>query len=347
MTQIILSSKGERKSFSLLRADDSSDVRYRLNVFDNWLDEDGTNILSADLKAFRNDMLREGKYAPRTVAAILSTVRERMRDLARDNDFIEAIKEKLWRSDISLSPSDLELQVQAMLRRMENSAHPKNSRVSMRRIQDHADQDEKRLWLDTEGIHFFLEEINTGKAELLALRDRAIAALFLATGLRNQELCDLRYSDIFKTYQEVPALLVRQGKGNKQRMVIYGDLWGRFVKPYVLPWIEFIHSHDRYDQLTGRDDFIFRGFWKGWKKLRSGQIDQSTVNRILGAVSLPSGDVVKPHDLRRTYARMLFQEYSMSVTAIQQQMGHANQRTTLEYIGLIDVDLRTPQGRKP
>jgi integrase len=48
---------------------------------------------------------------------------------------------------------------------------------------------------------------------------------------------------------------------------------------------------------------------------------------------------VRPHDLRRTYARRLY-EAGLDLVAIQQNLGHADVKTTLGYIGTLDADRR-------
>ena len=48
---------------------------------------------------------------------------------------------------------------------------------------------------------------------------------------------------------------------------------------------------------------------------------------------------VHPHDLRRTYARRLY-EAGVDLVAISQNLGHASTRTTLIYIGELDADKR-------
>jgi integrase len=50
---------------------------------------------------------------------------------------------------------------------------------------------------------------------------------------------------------------------------------------------------------------------------------------------------VNPHDLRRTYARRLY-EAGMDLLAIRDNLGHADSRTTLKYIGTMDIDRRKP-----
>ena len=58
---------------------------------------------------------------------------------------------------------------------------------------------------------------------------------------------------------------------------------------------------------------------------------------ILGACLYP--DV--PHDLRRTYARRLY-DAGTALVAIQQNLGHADVKTTLGYMGELDAEQRTP-----
>ena len=52
-----------------------------------------------------------------------------------------------------------------------------------------------------------------------------------------------------------------------------------------------------------------------------------------------NGKQVRPHDLRRTYARSLY-DAGMSLLAIKQNLGHSNLRTTEKYIGELGVSER-------
>ena len=80
-------------------------------------------------------------------------------------------------------------------------------------------------------IHYHLREpLNDSEVEAVlalpdldepyGLRDRAILELFYATGIRRQELANLTLHDIDP---ERGTLLVRQGKGRKDRMVPVGE----------------------------------------------------------------------------------------------------------------------------
>jgi integrase len=50
---------------------------------------------------------------------------------------------------------------------------------------------------------------------------------------------------------------------------------------------------------------------------------------------------IKPHDFCRTYARRSFGR-DVDLVAIQQNLGHANLKTTLHYIGVLNVEKRRP-----
>jgi integrase len=50
---------------------------------------------------------------------------------------------------------------------------------------------------------------------------------------------------------------------------------------------------------------------------------------------------VKPHDLRRTYARRLYEE-GIAPVVIQQNLGHSDLKTTLGYIGDLSIEQRKP-----
>ena len=50
---------------------------------------------------------------------------------------------------------------------------------------------------------------------------------------------------------------------------------------------------------------------------------------------------VRPHDLRRTYAHRLYGA-GTDLVAIQQNLGHDHQDTTLSYIGKLDAEQRAP-----
>jgi integrase len=116
-------------------------------------------------------------------------------------------------------------------------------------------------------------------------------------------------------------------------MVPYGEL--DWVLIIVEAWL------DAADITEGP---VFRGFYRGNKSLRPGPLSVRAIQYLLARYPIAvNGKLVKvkPHDLRRTYARRLY-EAGMAPVEIQQNLGHAGLKTTLGYIGTLDADQRRP-----
>ena len=89
---------------------------------------------------------------------------------------------------------------------------------------------------------------------------------------------------------------------------------------------------------------IFRGFYKGYHTLRPGKLTTRALQKLVSSYPvMVDGQrvMVHPHDLRRTYARRCY-DGGMDILAIQQNLGHADHKTTLGYIGVSDGDSRRP-----
>jgi site-specific recombinase XerD len=67
-------------------------------------------------------------------------------------------------------------------------------------------------------------------ADLAALRDRAIVLFLFDTGMRAQELCSLCVGDLDTAERQV---MIRSGKGGKQRRVRYGSLTASALFRYL------------------------------------------------------------------------------------------------------------------
>ena len=70
---------------------------------------------------------------------------------------------------------------------------------------------------------------NKGK-DLLALRDRAVILFLTDTGLRGQELCDVRSGDVDREARQVHVV---SGKGGKGRKVAYSSDTANAISRYV------------------------------------------------------------------------------------------------------------------
>jgi integrase/recombinase XerD len=174
-----------------------------------------------------------------------------------------------------------------------------------------------------------------GVRDLLGLRDTAVIALMLCTGVREAELSALEVDDLRQRLGGELALHVRDGKGRKERLIPYGEL--EWVLAIVDKWLAAV-------RITAGP--VFRGFYKARQKLRPGRLSARAIQYVLaGYPVMIEGALTtaRPHDLRRTYARRLY-EAGVDLVAIQQNLGHADVKTTLRYIGPLDADRRRAPG---
>lgn len=311
----------------MIYANDEKDARYRLGAYVGWLAQTGGNWHDPDLAAYRDHLL--ATLAPETVRGHLSTIRSRYADVLRNNRPI------LWDMAAQVvgtgSIADIKATLDEKVTRIENALHPKAAAVKVTTKQDQADGAHLRLTKGQAEALMAAPNIQT----LMGLRDLAVIALMLCTGIREAELSALRVDDLRQEMGGALALLVRDGKGAKQRLIPYGELdWALVI---VDRWLEAAGIQDKNAP-------VFRGMFKGGYKLRPGQLSVRAIQYILAGYPITIDGhpaTVKPHDLRRTYARRLYGA-GMAIVAIQQNLGHADHKTTLRYIGTLDADHRKP-----
>jgi len=91
---------------------------------------------------------------------------------------------------------------------------------------------------------------------------------------------------------------------------------------------------------------VFRGFYKSSHTVRSTALSSRHVDEILKRYPIVVGGrqiTVQPHDLRRSYARREY-EAGTDIVSIQQNLGHADLKTTQRYIGTLDASARRSRG---
>ena len=307
------------------------DKAYRLGLFQTWLNQQGDSWFACDLASYRDSLLDKG-YATGTIRGHLSTVRARLKKLNDNN-----LRDMLYASvPDSFSPADRKAFVDEIVARLENTLKPEHAVVKSIVKQDVVDSQQVRL--NERQCNDLVHQMNIKL--LSGMRDLALVSLMMTTGLREQEAVDLTTDDLRQSMNGELVLLVREGKGKKQRAIPYGD--NRFVLQIVDKWL------DRAGILSGR---VFRGFYKP-RKDKQGQslppkIRQSlsvrAVQNIITAYPVADDDgnliTVHPHDLRRTYARRQY-EMGLDPVKIQQNLGHSDLSTTLGYIGSLDMQSR-------
>ena len=167
-------------------------------------------------------------------------------------------------------------------------------------------------------LPFSSVEIDAIRSACKTKKERAIVEVLLSSGVRVSELCTIRVSDVnFDTL----SVLVREGKGSKQRTVYINDLASKHLVEY----------------LTTRNvngDFLF--YNKKKQPLNAGG-----VRHILKTIEKRAEITnVHPHRFRRTFATGLANR-GMEIQEIGKLLGHANLNTTLTYVYTSDEKVRT------
>ena len=161
--------------------------------------------------------------------------------------------------------------------------------------------------------------IAKSKAHQGPVRDNCIIELALGTGLRVSEIAALKIEDL-DLKRGGNSLIVRHGKGDKQRIVKFSST----LKTLIQEYLDYRTSDSEYLFPSQRQDHMFptaiQKVFKKWAK-RSG---------------LPSKFSI--HSCRHYYASALLR-VSKNLRLVQQQLGHSSPQTTTVYAFALDEEI--------
>ena len=168
-------------------------------------------------------------------------------------------------------------------------------------------------------------EINADAASPEAARDRAMLELLYATGMRVAELTGLDIADI-----DASRRLARvTGKGNKQRVVPFGDNAATALEAWLARRDELLKpgaaaSASADSSASSASEALFLGS-------RGGRIDQRQVRRVVERAAQRTGDSdLSPHALRHSAATHML-EGGADLRVVQELLGHSSLQTTQIY----------------
>lgn len=149
-------------------------------------------------------------------------------------------------------------------------------------------------------------------------RNYAILSLFLGTGIRVNELSNLRIKDIDFSSSEISV--IRKGGGKDTVSAPPSCL--EDIQGYLKVRIE------KYGASNGDNEYVFI------KRLK-GQIEPLTnraIENIVYKYTKSFDKRMSPHKLRHTYATNLAEQTGGDIPLIMNQLGHTNSDTSLLYI---------------
>ncbi|HTB93021.1 MAG TPA: tyrosine recombinase XerC [Candidatus Sulfotelmatobacter sp.] len=155
---------------------------------------------------------------------------------------------------------------------------------------------------------------------LLLPRDRAILELLYAAGLRVSELTGLNLADM----DQKDKMLRVRGKGNKERIVPYGEKAAQALRAYW-PVRDSLLQESEEAGLGANADAVFLNY-------RGRRLTQRSIGRIVKKyVKLVNVNWdLHPHSLRHAFATHLLAD-GADLRAIQELLGHQSLSTTQKY----------------
>ena len=167
------------------------------------------------------------------------------------------------------------------------------------------------------------EEIEILKMNCKNKMEILIVELLLSTGVRCNELVNIKISDINFNENEIKVL----GKGNKERIVFFNAS----TRARILDYIK-----DR----KGNSDYLLVKSLRPYTKLGTDRIGY--IVRRLGKAS--GVEKVHPHRFRRTFASIAAKR-GMPIEEIQKLLGHESLNTTQIYVVVDSEDIKRSHKR--
>ena len=147
----------------------------------------------------------------------------------------------------------------------------------------------------------------------LGQRDRLILEMLYATGVRVGELVSIKVSDIHFSSRHILIL----GKGNKERIVPYGDYCEEILKKYLKDgYLELNKKNNSYLFLNNRGDKLTE---RGIRYLLEQIIEKTSIQKH-----------ISPHMIRHSFATHLLNQ-GCDLTTVQKLLGHESIKATQIY----------------
>ncbi len=159
------------------------------------------------------------------------------------------------------------------------------------------------------------------------VRNRAVVAMFIFSGLRRKELCDLKRNDVDLENRKI---FVMDGKWGRDRVVPMNSRLHCFLSIYA-------EQRDR----RHKNGFHFFACLREHKPL-----GVSGIRRIFDRLRKATGIHVTPHMLRHTFGTLAYRG-SKDILGVSASLGHSNLKTTQIYVQASADDIRNTVDAHP
>ena len=163
-----------------------------------------------------------------------------------------------------------------------------------------------------------LEIINESSKDKDGIRDRLIIEMLYATGVRVSELINIKLSDIDFNNKRIIVC----GKGNKERIVYYGDYAEEVLNKYLKT---HVRKNNNYLFLNSKGEQITDG---GIRYI---------IDNIMKKLSIKTH--VTPHVLRHTFATDMLNN-GCDIKVVQELLGHSSLKATEIYTHVTNEHLK-------
>lgn len=193
----------------------------------------------------------------------------------------------------------------------------------------------KAVFLEFNEAEKLLKEVeneDNTKTKEMNLRNKLIINLFLNTGLRCSELCNLK----FKNIVEEDNYLVFFGKGRKERGLYLTDKVMKLYRQWKEVRLKMSNVCIEYRE------YIFLSKKKT-------VFSNMQINRIIKEYCNRAGidKNISSHKLRHTFATMMLKEGKLELEEVKDLMGHSSSMTTLRYTHITDDTKRLTRYSNP
>ncbi len=161
----------------------------------------------------------------------------------------------------------------------------------------------------------------------LGQRDRLILEMLYATGVRVSELVNIKVNDINRSMKNIIIL----GKGNKERIVEYGDYCEEALDLYLNDGYYRLNIHNSdYLFLNNNGDKLTD---RGVRYILSKLIEKTSINK-----------KISPHMIRHSFATHLLNN-GCSLLSVQKLLGHDSIKSTQVYTHVSTDRLKEVYGK--